>query len=69
WIVGEKGMVVPPGNPVKLMRAWSTLLNLPDEDYLAMTKASRRHMIDNYNLDVLYKKTFQALLDLQTLNN
>ncbi|MDD3653299.1 MAG: glycosyltransferase [Desulfotomaculaceae bacterium] len=67
WIVRENGMVVPPSNPVKLMKAWSTLLNLPYKDYLTITKASRQHIINNYNLDVLYKKTFQALLDLRPL--
>lgn len=51
FIVGEAGAVVPPGDPVALAIAWSTILGLSDECRAALGAAARCRALETFRLE------------------
>lgn len=50
WIVGETGLVVPPGNPVALADAWVELIDMGEKGRRALGTIARQRVIDNFSL-------------------
>lgn len=50
WIVGDTGLVVPPGNPKKLTEAFETLLGLSPDARRRMGMASRARAVAKFSI-------------------
>jgi glycosyltransferase involved in cell wall biosynthesis len=59
-IVGDAGIIVPPGDPDALAEGWARLLDDP-ETRTAFGTAGRQHILSTYSIDVLLDRTEQAL--------
>jgi glycosyltransferase involved in cell wall biosynthesis len=49
-VVGDTGIVVPPGQPAELARAWGKLLAIPFDDRRALGHRARRHIEEHFSL-------------------
>jgi glycosyltransferase involved in cell wall biosynthesis len=58
WIVGETGVVVPPGDPAALAAGWITCLT-GDRDEAG--KRTRERIVANFSVACLARKTEEAL--------
>lgn len=63
-LVGPTGLIVPPDNAHALKNAWTTLLNLPSEQRMALGMAARHRIVAEYSLEALTRKTEQAFAEL-----
>jgi glycosyltransferase involved in cell wall biosynthesis len=63
-LVGEAGIVVPPGDPERLAAAWHEILQKNEMDYRFMCHYSRQRILTNFNLGHLHARTSQALEQL-----
>ncbi len=66
WIVGETGMVVPPGNPKEMANAWQTMFNFLEEQKNSKGQRARARIIRSFGLDTMVEKTYAALQDFVT---
>jgi glycosyltransferase involved in cell wall biosynthesis len=60
-IVGETGMVVPPGDPEALAVAWRGLLKLPEDQRVMLTRAACERIKRNFRVSYLINKTEATL--------
>lgn len=68
-IVGDTGVVTPPGHPELLAQGILDILNLPWEKYQAKSTAARQRILQNYSLSAivrrlesLYTQAFQPVI-------
>ncbi|MBN1141397.1 MAG: glycosyltransferase [Deltaproteobacteria bacterium] len=64
FILGETGKVVPAGAPETLAGAWQELLTLPEGQRLALGKAARRRVQENFSLDRIIGSYQTLFLDV-----
>jgi glycosyltransferase involved in cell wall biosynthesis len=57
WIVGDKGIVVPPKNPEALAAGWNSLLNLALTDKLALAEKARKTIVEKFSVKNLVRET------------
>jgi glycosyltransferase involved in cell wall biosynthesis len=57
WIVGDKGIVVPPKNPEALAAGWNSLLNLALTDKLALGEKARKTIVEKFSVKNLVRET------------
>jgi len=57
WIVGDKGIVVPPKNPQALAAGWNSLLNLALTDKLALAEKARKTIVEKFSVKNLVRET------------
>lgn len=50
-LVGDTGLVVPPGDPLALAAAWEKILSLGEEARRKLGEAARRRVAERYGLD------------------
>lgn len=65
-IVGETGIVVPPGDAEALARGWETLLGLPQGQRRALGQAARQRVMAHFSLDRVaadYAKLYKEIID------
>jgi len=55
-IVGDTGIVVPTKNPLALATAWDHLLNLPDQERVALGKRARARIEEYFELGTITQK-------------
>ncbi|MCA9862904.1 MAG: glycosyltransferase [Thermomicrobiales bacterium] len=63
-IVGETGIVVPPGNPEALRDAWQALLELTPDERGQKGARARLRILEHYSVEALVGRTTTALLSL-----
>lgn len=56
YIVGDTGLVVPPGDDAALADAWNTLLALPDEKRELLGGRARERVAGNFELSKIVKQ-------------
>lgn len=55
-IVGDTGLIVPPGNPEALAEAINSLLEEPEESRLRRRERARDRVIEKFSLEVAVEK-------------
>lgn len=60
-IVGETGMVVPPGNPEEMNQSWQAMLKILREQQDLMGERARARIIAQFGIDALVARTSAAL--------
>ncbi len=63
-LVGDTGIVVPPGDPAALAAAWSALLDLSPHRQGELGAAARERMIRHYSVEALARSTERAMVRL-----
>lgn len=63
-IVGETGLVVPPGDPQALADGWRTMLDLAPAERLAMGQAARARILHQFSPERLLEQTLTVLASL-----
>ena len=66
YIVGNTGIVVSPGDPSALARAWTKLLALPSEERMRLGSKARKRIADNFDLQSTAKKYKDLWLSVVT---
>jgi len=61
---GETGFLVPPGNPSALTDAMARVLKMPPEARLAMGKAARTHIVENFSLKRMCAETINLYKEI-----
>ena len=61
-IVGDSGAVVPPGDPVALMRAWHRLLTLAPSDRARLGETARERIRSRYSIGSIVQR-YEALYE------
>ena len=56
-VVGDTGVVVPPGSAEGLASAWEVLLALGREGRSTLGEKARRRILENYPLDAMIQRT------------
>jgi glycosyltransferase involved in cell wall biosynthesis len=62
WIVGETGRVVPPRDATALAKAWQELIEMSDEQRLALGKKARQRVLEEFSLDAVVSQ-YEALYE------
>lgn len=60
-IVGETGVVAPPGDSAAIASGWDALLRRLDKEGGALKKAARARIVDRYSVPALVDGTLRAL--------
>ncbi len=63
-IVGATGMVVPPGDPVALARAWSQVMDMPENALRLMGERARKRVEEHYDIRLIagrYESLYEGL--------
>lgn len=55
-IVGEAGLVVPPGDPVDMAKAWEKLFYLGSEGRAKLGQSARARIIENFSLESVVQR-------------
>jgi glycosyltransferase involved in cell wall biosynthesis len=63
-LIGDTGLVVPPGDPEALSNAWAKLLKLDAEERQELGRRARQRMLDEYGIENLVDRTEQVLSEL-----
>ncbi len=63
-VVGETGIVVTPGDPLRLVEAWKMLLDLPESQRSMLGEKARTRIVDKFGRDLLARRTVEALTRL-----
>ncbi|MBN1427557.1 MAG: glycosyltransferase [Anaerolineae bacterium] len=63
WLVGDTGIVVPPGDPHALMEGWKEMFGKLDAG-LPLGNMARERIIQEFSADKLAERTMEALEDL-----
>lgn len=50
-LVGDTGLVVPPGDPDRLAAAWADLLSLPDDERRQLGQRARARVVSHFSLE------------------
>ncbi|QYK50467.1 MAG: glycosyltransferase [Anaerolineales bacterium] len=53
YLIGDTGLLVPPGNPQALAEAWAELLALPPRRREAMGQAARKRIRQHFSLEAM----------------
>lgn len=64
-LVGATGVVVAPGNPVEMVKAWQYFLQLDPQTKLRLAYDTRRRIADNFSLPVIvgkYERAYEQLV-------
>ncbi len=64
-MVGDTGVVVPPGSPAEIVRGWQTMLEILKEHGGAVGEKARARIVAEFGLDLLVERTYAALKTLQ----
>ena len=56
WIVGDTGMVVPPGSPELLADAWKRLLDMDLEQRKRLGERARARVAENFEINKLVRR-------------
>ena len=64
-IIGDTGLIVPPGNSDALAAAINTLLEEPEDSRLQRRERARDRIVKNYSLEIAVKK-FDRLYNGET---
>ncbi|NWJ97220.1 MAG: glycosyltransferase [Chloroflexi bacterium] len=56
------GLVIPSGGVDYLVKAWQTLLSLPEAEHQRLSEAARQQILENYSLSKLVNQTASALV-------
>jgi glycosyltransferase involved in cell wall biosynthesis len=67
-IVGPFGRVVKSGDAAALARAWGDLLDMPDDERLALGRGARERVLEHYSLDAIVRQ-YEALYTRVTKDN
>ena len=62
-IIGDTGLVVPPGDADALARAWGRMISLPSEKRHEMGRRARKRIKDNYSLSTIVRKYEEFYMD------
>lgn len=63
-LVGETGLVVPPGDPDALLAAWKSMLDMPLDHHRALGQAARERILSEFSVLNLTRRTEAALAQL-----
>lgn len=63
-IVGDTGLVIPPGDPHALCEAWQTILTSPPDERRRLAARARERILEHYSVTSLAERTSRALLAL-----
>jgi len=61
WIVGDTGVVVPPGDPYALCSAWLQLITLGGEKRRDLGLMARERILTHFNIENLISRTSQVI--------
>jgi glycosyltransferase involved in cell wall biosynthesis len=56
WIVGDTGMVVPPGSPDLLAKAWSRLLGMDRDQRKRLGERARARVAENFEISAVVRR-------------
>lgn len=65
YIVGDTGLIVPPGNAGALAEAWTKMLLMVQDKRIELGAAARRRIKENFSLPIVvgkYEKLYQQML-------
>ncbi len=63
-LVGDTGLVVPPGDPAAIAAAWGSLLDRSEDGRAALGRAARQRIVSEFGLEILARRTEAALTRL-----
>jgi glycosyltransferase involved in cell wall biosynthesis len=65
-IVGETGMVVPPGNPVEMAHAWQTMLKILQDQTDPIGRRARARIVGKFGVDIMVERTYTVLQEFES---
>ena len=67
YIVGNRGLVIPPADPEAMRKAWSTILAMDEGDRQALGSAGRRRIASLFSMERVtreYRRLYHELADV-----
>jgi len=64
WIIGDTGIVVSPGDPLALSRAWQAMIPNLNDLQARLGEKTRLRIVEHFGIDTLISKTEEALTSL-----
>lgn len=61
-IVGDSGIVIPPGDVDALVTAWQKMRRMPADEFLALKQRARQRILDHYEIGVVARR-YQELFN------
>lgn len=63
-ILGDTGILVPPGNPEAVAAAFMTLLGLSPDEFHEVGVSARERIVQLYGVDALVERTTRAIMNV-----